>query len=58
MSWDTNETMVPVEQETIVLVEHRPFMTTNFEDYTVQEGLSLVMCVLLMCLVFLKLIGR
>lgn len=55
------ETSVPVAQaepETIVLVEHRPFMTTPFDDYTVQEGLSLVICVLLI-LVFLDLIrGR
>lgn len=42
--------------ETIVIVEHRPFMTTPLDDYTVQEGLTLLIFVLLLILVVLDLI--
>ena len=60
----TDETFVtePVEQvdtgpqEVIIVDGPRPFLTTPFEEYTVQDGFSLLMSVLLLTLVFLKLI--
>lgn len=44
--------------QTILEVNDRPFMTTEFEDYTVTEGLLLLIAVLLLLNFFLALLRR
>lgn len=44
--------------QTILEVSDRPFMTTAFADYTVTEGLLLVIAVLLVLNFFLTIIRR
>lgn len=44
--------------QTILEVNDRPFMTTEFEDYTVTEGLLLLISVLLLLNFFLALVRR
>lgn len=44
--------------QTILEVTDRPFMTTNFEDYSVTEGLLLLIAVLLILNFFLALLRR
>lgn len=53
---EATETVDTGPQEVIIVEAPRPFLTTSFEDYTVQEGFSLLICVLLLILVFLDLI--
>lgn len=54
----------PVEDTTTVetiyvpVFEERPIMTTSFADYTVTEGLLLLVFVLLLLRLFLDLLGR
>lgn len=54
------EATQPVETgpQEVIIVEYRPFLTTSFEDYTVQEGFSLLNFVLLLILVFLAILRR
>lgn len=40
------ETSNPVSYEIMVLDEPRPFLTTNFSDYSVTEGLLLLLLLL------------
>lgn len=49
-SWSTSTTIVEVVDL------DRPFMTTNFQDYTVVEGLLLLILVLVVVMICVKMI--
>ena len=47
-----------VESVPVAVPEDRPFMTTSFQDYTVTEGLLLLLFVLVLAQFFLNLVRR